>query len=61
MSKTTDNKNDLFVRIKATRALKQDLNELHDVEAEMIAVEVHQKQTASEEVVELNIHIQRHN
>ena len=60
MSKTTENKNDLFVRVKATRTLKQDLNQVQEVNNEMIAVEVNQKQTANEDVVELNIHIQRH-
>jgi hypothetical protein len=64
MSKTadkTENKNDLFVRVKATRSIKQDLNPTQEVNSEMIAVEVQQTQTESTNMIELNIHIQARN
>jgi len=51
-------KNDLFVRVKATRSPKPKTNTEGSDQVKSIAVEVNQSQTAEGRVIELNIHIQ---
>lgn len=58
MEKQTENKQDLFVRVKATRSPKQNTESEGSDQVDMIAVEVNQKETESEKIIELNIHIQ---
>jgi hypothetical protein len=58
MEKPTENKQDLFVRVKATRSPKQNTESEGSDQVDMIAVEVNQKETDSEKIIELNIHIQ---
>ena len=58
MEEQSENKKDLFVRVKATRSPKQNTSTEVSDHVDMIAVEVNQKETASEKTIELNIHIQ---
>jgi hypothetical protein len=61
MEKQTENKQDLFVRVKATRSPEQNTESEGSDQVDMIAVEVNQKETESEKIIELNIHIQARN
>lgn len=61
MEKNCENnevKNDLFVRVKATKSPKQSIpTELRE-KITMVAVEVSEAQTETADVLDLNIHIQ---
>ncbi|MCU0359547.1 MAG: hypothetical protein MUF75_02330 [Bacteroidia bacterium] len=54
----TEKKDDLFVRVKATRSPKPKTDTEGSDQVESIAVEVNQSETAEGRVIELNIHIQ---
>ncbi len=58
MTEQSETKKDLFVRVKATRSPLQNTSTEGSDQVDMIAVEVHQKETESEKTIELNIHIQ---
>ncbi len=58
MDKQSENKKDLFVRVKATRSPEENTSTEASDQVDMIAVEVNQKETESEKIIELNIHIQ---
>lgn len=53
-----ERKEDLFVRVKATRTTKPKTVEEGSDQVESIAVEVNQSETPEGRVIELNIHIQ---
>jgi len=54
----SEKKEDLFVRIKATRSLNLIPAKAVNDQVESIAVEVNQLENESGRVIELNIHIQ---
>lgn len=58
MTEETERKKDLFVRVKASRSPLEKTESQGSDEVDMIAVEVRQKETETEEIIELNIHIQ---
>lgn len=51
-------KNDLFIRVKASKSPKSKLPTEQIEKVSMIAVEVSEAQTDTAEVLDLNIHIQ---
>lgn len=53
-----ERKEDLFVRVKATRSPKPKTDTEGSDQVESIAVEVNQSETAEGRIIELNIHIQ---
>ena len=58
MTEQNENKKDLFVRVKATRSPKQNTETEGSDQVDSIAVEVKQSETETEEIIDLNIHIQ---
>ena len=61
MEKNCENnelKNDLFLRVKATKSPKQNLPGELTEKITMVAVEVSEAQTDTADILDLNIHIQ---
>lgn len=58
MTEQSETKKDLFVRVKATRSPKQNTETEGSDQVGSIAVEVKQSETETEEIIDLNIHIQ---
>lgn len=58
MAEETKNKKDLFVRVRASRTPLEKTESEGSDEVDSISVEVNQKESAQENIIELNIHIQ---
>lgn len=58
MAEETKNKKDLFVRVRASRTPLEKTESEGNDEVDSISVEVNQKESAQENIIELNIHIQ---